>query len=55
MRVVEAKNVAYILEGIKTIIFRTDGDMRQALNKLQAQVGEGQVCRGLWSDACRVA
>lgn len=36
MRVVEAEKVAYIPEGLEAIIFTADGDMRQALNNLQA-------------------
>lgn len=36
MLVVEAEKVAYIPEGLEAIIFTADGDMRQALNNLQA-------------------
>jgi replication factor C subunit 2/4 len=36
MRVVEAEKVAYVPEGLEAIIFTADGDMRQALNNLQA-------------------
>ncbi|BBN14321.1 replication factor C subunit 2/4 [Marchantia polymorpha subsp. ruderalis] len=34
--VVEAEKVAYIPEGLEAVVFTADGDMRQALNNLQA-------------------
>ncbi|KAK3434428.1 replication factor C subunit 2 [Eucalyptus grandis] len=34
--VIEAEKVAYVPEGLEAIIFTADGDMRQALNNLQA-------------------
>ncbi|KAH7513988.1 hypothetical protein FEM48_Zijuj11G0041000 [Ziziphus jujuba var. spinosa] len=36
MVVVEAEKVPYVPEGLEAIIFTADGDMRQALNNLQA-------------------
>lgn len=36
MIVVEAEKVPYVPEGLEAIIFTADGDMRQALNNLQA-------------------
>ncbi|CAM8880985.1 unnamed protein product [Rhodiola kirilowii] len=36
MVVVQAEKVPYIPEGLEAIIFTADGDMRQALNNLQA-------------------
>eukprot|EP00850_Spirogloea_muscicola_P015050 SM000112S23992 [mRNA] locus=s112:246657:249187:- [translate_table: standard] len=36
MKVVEAEKVAYVPEGLAAIVFTADGDMRQALNNLQA-------------------
>ncbi|XP_013706815.2 replication factor C subunit 2 [Brassica napus] len=36
MVVVQAENVPYVPEGLEAIIFTADGDMRQALNNLQA-------------------
>ncbi|URD99921.1 Replication factor C subunit [Musa troglodytarum] len=36
MVVVEAERVPYVPEGLEAIIFTADGDMRQALNNLQA-------------------
>ncbi|KAL6578931.1 Subunit of heteropentameric Replication factor C (RF-C) [Orobanche minor] len=36
MVVVAAENVPYVPEGLEAIIFTADGDMRQALNNLQA-------------------
>ena len=38
LRVCEAEQVAYTKEGLEAIIFTADGDMRQALNNLQATV-----------------
>ncbi|KAG0577023.1 hypothetical protein M758_5G103700 [Ceratodon purpureus] len=36
LRVVEAEKVAYVPEGLEAVVFTADGDMRQALNNLQA-------------------
>lgn len=36
MRVVEAEKVPYDAAGLEGIVFTADGDMRQALNNLQA-------------------
>ncbi|KAL9271591.1 Replication factor C subunit 4-like protein [Drosera capensis] len=36
MVVIEAEKVPYVSEGLEAIIFTADGDMRQALNNLQA-------------------
>mmetsp|Transcript_15744 Transcript_15744/g.34111 ORF Transcript_15744/g.34111 Transcript_15744/m.34111 type:complete len:344 (-) Transcript_15744:438-1469(-) len=36
MGVVEAEKVPYVPEGLEAIVFTADGDMRQALNNLQA-------------------
>ncbi|KAJ0258045.1 hypothetical protein HA466_0069120 [Hirschfeldia incana] len=36
MVVVQSENVPYVPEGLEAIIFTADGDMRQALNNLQA-------------------
>eukprot|EP00850_Spirogloea_muscicola_P005867 SM000027S09648 [mRNA] locus=s27:484203:486714:+ [translate_table: standard] len=36
MKVVEAEKVAFVPEGLAAIVFTADGDMRQALNNLQA-------------------
>eukprot|EP00250_Pteridium_aquilinum_P006933 c16754_g1_i1 orf=312-1331(-) len=36
LRVVQAENVPYIPEGLEAVVFTADGDMRQALNNLQA-------------------
>lgn len=36
MKVIEAEKVAYVPEGLEAIVFTADGDMRQALNNLQA-------------------
>ncbi|KAL0700183.1 hypothetical protein Bca4012_056305 [Brassica carinata] len=36
MVVLQAENVPYVPEGLEAIIFTADGDMRQALNNLQA-------------------
>ncbi|KAL3619319.1 Subunit of heteropentameric Replication factor C (RF-C) [Castilleja foliolosa] len=45
MVVVAAENVPYVPEGLEAIIFTADGDMRQALNNLQAtNSGFGFVC-----------
>lgn len=38
-RVCEAEKVPYVNEGLEAIIFTADGDMRQALNNLQATFG----------------
>lgn len=35
-RVCEMEKVPYVPEGLEAIIFTADGDMRQALNNLQA-------------------
>ncbi|KAH8940526.1 hypothetical protein BDL97_15G093600 [Sphagnum fallax] len=36
LRVVEAEKVPYVPEGLEAVVFTADGDMRQALNNLQA-------------------
>eukprot|EP00249_Psilotum_nudum_P036657 c8306_g1_i1 orf=221-1222(+) len=36
LRVVQAENVPYVPEGLEAVVFTADGDMRQALNNLQA-------------------
>jgi len=36
VRVVEAERVAHVPEGLEALVFTADGDMRQALNNLQA-------------------
>lgn len=36
IRVVQAENVPYVPEGLEAVVFTADGDMRQALNNLQA-------------------
>jgi replication factor C subunit 2/4 len=36
MKVVEAEAVPYVPDGVEAVVFTADGDMRQALNNIQA-------------------
>ena len=38
--VCQAEGVAYTNDGLEAVVFTADGDMRQALNNLQASGGE---------------